>query len=98
MNVKLTVAGVGVAVATVAALGAGTAFASTKSATQSSVPAAVQSAVQTQTAPTPSTPEVQEPAAGTPEAAGAAETGPSDGPGGYADTNPNADTQQQGEH
>jgi hypothetical protein len=26
------------------------------------------------------------------------ESGPSDGPGGYADTNPNADTQQQGEH
>jgi hypothetical protein len=35
-----------------------------------------------------------------PETAGesASETGPSDGPGGYADTNPNADTQQQGEH
>src|SRR5207253_963328 len=28
----------------------------------------------------------------------AGEAGPSDGPGGYADTNPNADTQQQGEH
>lgn len=28
----------------------------------------------------------------------AAESGPSDGPGGYADTSPNADTQQQGEH
>jgi hypothetical protein len=26
------------------------------------------------------------------------ESGPSDGPGGYADTSPNADTQQQGEH
>jgi hypothetical protein len=26
------------------------------------------------------------------------ESGPSDGPGGYADTNPNANTQQQGEH
>jgi len=26
------------------------------------------------------------------------ESGPSDGPGGYADTNPNADTEQQGEH
>lgn len=26
------------------------------------------------------------------------ESGPSDGPGGYADVNPNADTQQQGEH
>jgi hypothetical protein len=28
----------------------------------------------------------------------ASESGPSDGPGGYADTNANADTQQQGEH
>ena len=28
----------------------------------------------------------------------AAETGPSDGPGGYADTSASADTQQQGEH
>ena len=28
----------------------------------------------------------------------AAESGPGDGPGGYADTNANADTQQQGEH
>lgn len=26
------------------------------------------------------------------------EAGPSDGPGGYADTSPNADTQQTGEH
>ena len=26
------------------------------------------------------------------------ESGPGDGPGGYADTSPNADTQQQGEH
>jgi hypothetical protein len=26
------------------------------------------------------------------------ESGPSDGPGGYADSNANADTQQQGEH
>jgi hypothetical protein len=26
------------------------------------------------------------------------ESGPSDGPGGYADTSPSADTQQQGEH
>ena len=34
------------------------------------------------------------------EAAGeqAAESGPSDGPGGYADANVKADTQQQGEH
>jgi hypothetical protein len=28
----------------------------------------------------------------------ASESGPSDGPGGYADTNENADTQQVGEH
>jgi hypothetical protein len=28
----------------------------------------------------------------------ASESGPSDGPGGYADTNANADTQQVGEH
>jgi len=28
----------------------------------------------------------------------ASESGPSGGPGGYADTNANADTQQQGEH
>ncbi|MDQ2984201.1 MAG: hypothetical protein M3R70_09810 [Actinomycetota bacterium] len=28
----------------------------------------------------------------------ASESGPSDGPGGYADTSPNADTQQEGEH
>jgi hypothetical protein len=28
----------------------------------------------------------------------ASESGPSDGPGGYADTSPNADTQQDGEH
>jgi len=32
------------------------------------------------------------------ESVSASETGPGDGPGGYADTNPNADTQQQGEH
>jgi hypothetical protein len=31
------------------------------------------------------------------ESAGS-ESGPSDGPGGYADSNANADTQQQGEH
>ena len=28
----------------------------------------------------------------------ASESGPSDGPGGYADATPNADTQQDGEH
>jgi hypothetical protein len=36
--------------------------------------------------------------ADTPGEQAASETGSSDGPGGYADTSPNADTQQQGEH
>ncbi|HVC88930.1 MAG TPA: hypothetical protein VNC40_16105 [Gaiellaceae bacterium] len=37
-------------------------------------------------------------AAGAQSEQAASESGPSDGPGGYADTNANADTQQQGEH
>jgi len=37
-------------------------------------------------------------AAGAQSEQAGSESGPSDGPGGYADANPNADTQQQGEH
>ncbi len=37
-------------------------------------------------------------AAGSESEQATSESGPSDGPGGYADTNPNANTQQQGEH
>jgi hypothetical protein len=45
-----------------------------------------------------SAPDTAAESAGESASESASETGPSDGPGGYADTSPNADTQQEGEH
>jgi hypothetical protein len=100
MNRKTTIVGLGVAAIAAGALSVGTAFASPQTPTTAKV------ANSSPAAETPGATDgdnVQQgdqtgPDTADTEVAGSEAPGASDGPGGYADQNPNANTQQEGAH
>ncbi len=101
MNRKTTLAGLGLVAVTVGTLGVGTAFASTHTPTSVKVSHGAPAAETPSATDTDNVQQGDQSGSDQADAASeqaSSEAGPSDGPGGYADTNPNADTQQQGDN